>query len=266
MAEKKRQTGEIDLEDLDNGLSGDALANAINSALQDAEAAISRRQPQAADDVVIDVEEVEETPKTAETPAAPAPQGLAEIPGEKTITESGPTKREEELYERLLRMTADFENYKKRVAREKQDFAKFAYEDLVASLLPVIDNLERALAHCEESKDINALADGVGMIHRQIRDVLKKFGVRVIESVGKSFDPTKHQAVQMMASKEYKANTVIQEYQKGYFLHDRLVRPAMVVVASGEAADDEADLPTLDDGASDAGGETQEKSEPLDRN
>ncbi len=185
-------------------------------------------------EVVQEAKPVEEEPKKE----SPAPMGLADLPDEEQEeddpqedSKSG-SAREEELYERLLRNMADFENYKKRVNRDKEDLRRFANEDIIMQLLPVMDNFERAITHVKESKDIRALLEGVNMIFRQIREILKKYGVRSFESIGKPFDPTKHQAVSLRETAETLPNTILEEFQRGYFLHDRLIRPAMVVVSS----------------------------------
>ncbi len=139
----------------------------------------------------------------------------------------------EENYERLLRVTADFENYKKRIEREMNDFRKFANESLVKEILPMIDNLERAL-EIEYEKDGDAfegLREGVEMTLKGLRDGLKKFGVVPMEALEKPFDPNLHHAVSQEESDKHPENTVTQELQKGYMLGDRLLRPPMVVVS-----------------------------------
>ena len=139
-------------------------------------------------------------------------------------------KEYEELYDRFLRATADFENFKKRAEREKLDRIKFANEDLVRELLPVVDNLERALASSESSKNTESIRKGIEIILEQVLKTLKKFGLASYASLGEKFDPTRHEAVEQVESTEHEASTIINEFQKGYFLNGRLLRPALVTV------------------------------------
>jgi molecular chaperone GrpE (heat shock protein) len=146
---------------------------------------------------------------------------------------------DESLKERLLRLQADFENYKKRVDREKGDYQRFATSSLMAKLLPVIDNFERALAAEMRADGEGAFRDGVVLIHRQLMEELKKEGLAPMESVGEPFDPAHHEAVATDASSGLPPNTVVEELQRGYYFRDRLLRPAAVKV-SVDAATAEA--------------------------
>lgn len=176
-----------------------------------------------------------------------------ELPSLKEKSQKDASGEKSDYYEKYLHAVADLENYKKRVEKEREEQKRFRYEGIVKQLLPVVDNFERALAHCEKHEAAESLFDGVRMIYKQIFDIFRREGVSTFDSVGQTFDPVKHQAVQMMASGEYPANTVIEEMQKGYFMHDRLLRAAMVIVSSGGAGDvaksDEAE--TQDEMASD---------------
>ncbi len=137
-----------------------------------------------------------------------------------------------ETYNRLLRVSAEFENYKKRSAREAENFKKFANESLVRELLPVADDMERAIASSVQDSSRNPVLDGVTIIFEKLLKILDSFGVKPLESaVGKPFNPGFHEAAMVEESEEYSENTVIREFQKGYMLHDRLLRPAMVVVS-----------------------------------
>jgi len=137
-----------------------------------------------------------------------------------------------ENYDRFLRISAEFENYKKRNDREATDFRKYANEALVKELLPVVDNLERAVDTSADHEDaVNCILEGVDMTLKEILKVLEKFAVKAVDAVGNPFDPTYHQAVMQEESQEHPDNTVIKELQKGYTIHDRLLRPSMVVVA-----------------------------------
>jgi len=144
------------------------------------------------------------------------------------------TKEAQENYDRLLRVSADFENFKKRTAREMEDYRKFAIQSLVKDLLPVIDNLELAIKSASESvRDRDShLLDGVDLTRKEILKVLEKYNVKQIEALGQNFDPNFHEAVMREESDQHAENTVTNELQKGYLMHDRLIRPAMVVVAA----------------------------------
>lgn len=134
--------------------------------------------------------------------------------------------------ERLLRASAEYENYKKRAQREVEEFRKFANETLIKELLPVIDNLERAVESSGTDKNSNkGIIEGVEMTLREIYKVLERFNLKALESEGQIFDPNFHQAVFQEETSDHPEHTVLKEMQKGYILHDRLIRPAMVVVA-----------------------------------
>ena len=139
----------------------------------------------------------------------------------------------EENYERFMRVTAEFENFKKRMDREMNEFRKFANESLVKEILPIVDNLERALAAQQGNSDdaLEGLRQGVEMTLRGLIEGLKKFGVVAVEAMEKPFDPSFHQAVSQEESEKYPDNTVCKELQKGYMLNERLLRPSMVVVS-----------------------------------
>ncbi len=138
-----------------------------------------------------------------------------------------------ENYDRLLRVTAEFENYKKRSRREMDDFRRFANESLIKDILPIVDNLERALSVEQTGTESAAesLKEGVRMTLEGLTDTLKRFGVTPVESEGKPFDPNVHQAVSQEETEQYPDDTVSKELQKGYMLHSRLLRPAMVIVS-----------------------------------
>ncbi len=142
-------------------------------------------------------------------------------------------KREyDELYDRYLRAAADFDNYKKRVAKEKADIIRYGNEELVKELLHVLDNLERALEHSENSKEAKPILEGINLVHKQLLSCLEKFGVKpIIVSKGDKFDPRFHQAVEYEQSSEITPGLIISEMLKGYTLRDRLLRPSLVVVS-----------------------------------
>lgn len=139
-----------------------------------------------------------------------------------------------ESYDKMLRAAAEHENHKKRMQREAEEFRKFANESLIKAMLPVVDNLERAIesAGADPSKE-KAIVEGVKMTLSGIYKVFEQFNLKSLESEGKPFDPNFHQAVMQQETAEYPENTVLKEMQKGYILHDRLIRPAMVIVSKG---------------------------------
>jgi len=137
----------------------------------------------------------------------------------------------EELYERLLRNQAESENFQKRMQKERAEFALFATERLVNNLLPVMDDLERAIEAAEKSKDFDALAGGVRLILNQLKGVLEKVGLKDVKAEGQPFDPAHHEAVRVVETDEHKENAVVEELRKGYLLNERVLRPAMVAVA-----------------------------------
>ncbi len=145
---------------------------------------------------------------------------------EEAVEEQEP---EPEQDDRLLRLAADFDNYKKRAARERQEYVALANERLLAELLPVLDDLERALAAAEQHEEAQ-LEDGVRLVHRSLAALLERHGVAVIETDGK-FDPHVHEALLSQPSEEAESGAVLDVVQKGYKLGDRVVRPARVIVA-----------------------------------
>jgi molecular chaperone GrpE len=134
--------------------------------------------------------------------------------------------------DRMLRMAAELDNYKKRSTRELDDLKKYATENLIRQLLTVVDNLERAIASASpENQNGKSVVDGVALTLAEIMKILEKHNVSVIDSLGEPFDPAFHQAMCQEESSDQPPNTVVQEFQKGYLIHDRLLRPAMVVVS-----------------------------------
>ncbi|HEX7421625.1 MAG TPA: nucleotide exchange factor GrpE [Thermoanaerobaculia bacterium] len=134
------------------------------------------------------------------------------------------------LNDRYLRTVADFENYRKRSDREKDDFRKYAITNLLRDLLPVLDNFDRALDHAEQGDDFHK---GVLLIYKQLYDIIQRAGLKPIDEVDVRFDPNIHEAVIREENPSVPAQTVTALLQKGYFLHDRLLRPALVKVAVG---------------------------------
>jgi molecular chaperone GrpE len=141
-----------------------------------------------------------------------------------------------ETYDRLLRVSADFENYKKRSAREIEEFRKYANQTLLKEMLTVVDNLELAINSSNHRKKTDKdLIEGLNLTLNEILRVFEKFDVKPINAQGQTFDPAFHEAVMREESDDFPENTVVSEFQKGYLIHDRLLRPAMVVVAVPKA-------------------------------
>ncbi len=138
-------------------------------------------------------------------------------------------KEAKDLYDRLARVSADFDNFKKRVNREKADAIKFANEGVFKEMLPVLDNMQRAIAAGAD--------EGVRLVAKQFEDVLAKLGAVGFASLGEPFDPSRHEAVGSRPDDTVPAQIVAEEYQRGYMLHDRLLRPALVIVSSGPPAE-----------------------------
>ena len=150
--------------------------------------------------------------------------------------------------ERVLRTAADAENFKRRLQREKEEQIRYANETFMRQLLPVIDNLERALQHSATAPNQESLLEGVNMTLKGFIETLSRFGCTVLETIGKTFDPNFHEAVSQEESSKVEPNTVLKELQKGYMLKERLLRPAMVIVSkpASEAERDARDQKPTD--------------------
>lgn len=187
-------------------------------------------------DVVSEAETVENVSGQGEDAALPVDESAVDT-AEEVLTEEEELKklleqetaRAEDYYNRLARLQADFENFRRRTQKEKEDFYKYASEQLIVALLPVMDNFQRAL----EAKDDNPdkVIEGVEMIYRQIVDILNKEGLEKVAAEGEEFDPTRHEAVMQEPAGEHPDNTVTQELRCGYCLKGKVIRPAMVKVA-----------------------------------
>jgi molecular chaperone GrpE len=146
-------------------------------------------------------------------------------------------KEAEENYEKYLRSIAELENHKKFAAKERADLIRYNNENIIRDILPILDSLDRALDLAGTSKDVNAFMDGVRMIQEQLLNRLEKYGVRKIEAAGREFDPNLHEALLQVESDKHEDNHVVTEFEKGYLLNDRLLKPAKVSVSkrpSGE--------------------------------
>ena len=171
---------------------------------------------------------------TLQTEAAPQPDG--EQPADTGDTDPPVAdtvdrlrRERDENYERLIRITADFDNYRKRTDRERRELAEHAARDLLTDLLPLVDDFERALA--TDAQDGDAYRRGVEIIHRQLLDIMVKRGVAPIDALGADFDPALHQAVAHEPSAAHRDGEIMEELRRGYTLRDRLLRASMVKVA-----------------------------------
>ena len=179
-------------------------------------------------------EEVSASPEASE-------EGDDSVDEETEVSDREPTVEEraadaeskyKEMQDRYLRLNAEFDNYKKRMMRENSDRLKYFNMELIKELLPSVDNLERAISHAgDENSDLENMIEGLQMVYKGMQEAFGKFGVSEIESIGKEFDPNCHQAVGMIESQEVPENHVAEECLKGYYLHDRIIRPTMVRVS-----------------------------------
>jgi len=141
------------------------------------------------------------------------------------------------LNDKYLRQAAEFDNYKRLAQRDQREQIKFGNEQLLKELLPTVDNLERAIKAAKTDRSNDSLIQGVDLTLKQLLSVLGRYGVQAVETVGKPFDPSAHQAVASVPSDTVPAQHVVEEFQRGYRLHDRILRAAMVTVSTGRAAD-----------------------------
>jgi molecular chaperone GrpE len=176
--------------------------------------------------------------------AAQARADATPADGEATTSEVEQLRVElESVRDKLLRERAELENFKRRAAREKAEALRYGSEGLLRDLLPVIDNLERALAHARQSGGATPIVEGVELVLRSLVETLERHGVTRVQARGERFDPAIHEAIGHVES-EHPANTVVDEHQRGYALHDRLLRPALVTVGKGQVADAPARVET----------------------
>ena len=177
-----------------------------------------------------------ETPqKAASTPAhspkdaQPSAEGGPCASAEDRIAEL--EKETADLKDKLLRKQADFENFRKRMLREREDSARYANATLLTDIIGLIDDFERAIRSAEESKDFGTFLQGVGMIEKQFAEMLEtRWGLKRFSSVGESFDPNRHEAVLRVEGPAGSKPTVVEDFQRGYYLHERVLRPARVKV------------------------------------
>lgn len=178
----------------------------------------------------------------SEAPAEPAPELPPPTPEQRVASLEA---EKAELHDRMLRIAAEFDNWKKRSRKELTDSEARAKEQVLRDLLEVIDNLERATASWNEGKEVDAKAirDGVDLVLRQFRNKLDRYQVKPLEAKGVAFDPRFHEAISQVPAPDVKPGSVVHELQKGYMIGDRLLRPAMVVVAVAPPAPAPAEKP-----------------------
>ncbi|HRZ87323.1 MAG TPA: nucleotide exchange factor GrpE [bacterium] len=145
-------------------------------------------------------------------------------------------KKADENYASYLRAVADLDNYRKRAQKDKEEILKYSNSDFIKGLLPILDNFDRALTTINDATDIAKIREGIDLIVGQFHKYLEQLGLARIPTVGEPFDPYKHQAVMHVETEEHPENVVVEELQKGYLLNDRLLRPSMVKVSKGKAA------------------------------
>jgi len=173
----------------------------------------------------------------AAEPEIESPSPVDEAQAEPEVEEKSSEPGATELKDQLMRLAADFENFKKRTRREKEDLRKFANEKLLKDILPALDNLNRALAHVQDRD--NPLVQGIEMVAKQFLDILDGYGVTSVDSKGKPFDPAIHDAMGQTPSEEFEPGCIADEFEKGYLIHGRLLRPAKVIVATAPVVQEE---------------------------
>ena len=156
-------------------------------------------------------------------------------------------KEAQENFDKYLRAKAELENYKKRIEKEKAETIRYCNENIIREILPVVDNLEMALKHGQDSGNSKSLIEGVEIVLNQFLKGLEKFGVASFSSVGEEFDPNIHEAMMQVESDNHNPNSIISEFQKGYFLNERLLRPAKVTVATSSGKPNKDDVNRFDE-------------------
>jgi len=182
-------------------------------------------------------ESLEQDHKGEEKVSEPVDKALEKLTKEELLEKARELQKESDKnYDLYLRSQAEMENIKKRNRKEKEDYLKFASESLIKEMLPVLDNLEKALSHSDNENNVNALKEGIRLTLKGLKDTLSKSGLEEVKGLGEPFDPCFHEAVSEMDDPKAKPGTVITELQKGYTLNTRLIRPAMVVVNRQKAS------------------------------
>lgn len=200
--------------------------------IQDALKSVEKKRPASAADAEPSAEAAspEAAPANAEVEALKAQLELSQAKGREMM------EKIKDSHEKMLRAMADLDNFKKRAQKEKEEIQKFGVEKLLKDMLPVADNLDRALEHAKTGADFESLKTGVQMTRKLLDDALGRNGVKAFSSSGKPFDPHLHEAMQQIETSDMPPNHVVSEVMRGYMLNDRLVRPAMVTVSKAPAA------------------------------
>ena len=186
----------------------------------------------------------EESRADAESGDSPEAEALTKLEDEYQAYKA----ESEKQHDQMLRTIAEFDNSRKRAEREKEESLKYALESFVKELIPTIDSIERAIQSTKESQDVDALVEGIEMIYKGLLSTLEKRGVTPIEAVNKPFDPMQHEAVMHVESEDVPENNVIEEWQKGYMLHNRVIRPSMVSVSKGKSEQvAESEVPNIEE-------------------
>ncbi len=195
------------------------VATAVNNEVDDRDEATEAKAPTGAEDRTSQGAD-------SETEGEPSAQVDPRVEAEQQIAA---------LKDQLLRTAADYDNYRKRARREAEDALAQGRDAMLRELLPVFDNLDRATEHADKATDVPSLASGIAMVRRQFLDTLKRLDIERVPGVGAPFDPAVHEAIQQLETDQYPPGTVAGEVQGGYRLGERLIRPAMVVVAKAPA-------------------------------
>jgi len=212
-------------------------------------------------EIHIEVLDADDTPPSAidEGETFAAGTTAEEIPVfEKQLEEL--RREKEDLYDRLLRKHADFENFRKRTEKDKREFQQYALSSFMLELVSILDNFERALSHPEDQSGAE-YRKGVELIYRQLKDLTEKRGLRAIHTQGEIFDPKFHEAIARELRNDLPENTILDEMQRGYFLHDKLLRPSMVKVSYRTDGDAKSEAQKEDEQMEGASGEEWETNE-----
>jgi len=194
----------------------------------------------AAEDTRVDVEFSDSVDKSEDEMQSSEPEESAVAEADTEETEAAAEKApEENESERYMRLAAEFENYKRRTAREFNDVISGANARLLRQLIDILDNFERALSDDNNESDTEAYRKGVELIYQQLKDLMQRENVTPIEAVGQAFDPNLHEAMMQQSSEEYSEGIISQEFQKGYKLGQKILRHSRVIVSSGPAGEDD---------------------------
>jgi molecular chaperone GrpE len=197
--------------------------------------------------------------------AAEKPADIKQLEAELQILREELSKKDN-CQDMLLRLQADFDNFRKRSAKERQEFIKYANEALIFELVGMLDNFERSIKAADQKQDFKLLHQGVDMISKQLHKLLEEKGLRRIGSQGEKFDPSRHEAIEAVETDEVEDGCILEEFQPGYMLNDRVIRPAMVKVAKGkkegpEVVEEENKCDSAEPVSNEAEGDEESKEE-----